>query len=136
MRRAPLIIAACLALSAVPALAAGGPNRISGDCTKSQVRPAVVVLACADGNAYVNHIAWTSFGGATGAGSGSYVLNDCTPNCAGGKFHSYPVKFTLSNAKRCPDGHDDYRRMAITFTGARPSTLGAHFNQQLFCPIG
>jgi hypothetical protein len=123
------------ALVALPALAAVGGNRIVGDCTKSQVRPSTVVLACADGNAYVNHIKWKGFGGASSSGSGSYTLNTCKPYCAAGKFVSYPVDFTATQAKPCPDHQDDYRQLSVTFLAARPQGFGRHHSTTLFCPI-
>ena len=123
MVRARMLIAALVLAGAIaiPALASGNARRVVGNCTKSQVRPATIVVACADANLALTHLRWISFGGATASASGSYHVNDCTPNCAAGHFHSYPVRVVLSQAKVCPDRHDDYRVATVTFIGRRPS---------------
>ncbi len=122
MARARMLITA-LALGgaiAIPALASGDARRVVGNCTKSQVRPATIIVACADDNLALTHLHWISFGGATATASGSYYVNDCTPNCAAGHFHAYAVRVVLSRSKACPDKHDDYQQATVTFTGPRP----------------
>jgi hypothetical protein len=119
-----LIVALALAGAiALPALASGDARRVVGNCTKSQVRPPTIVVACADANLALTRLRWTSFGGATAHASGSYHVNDCTPYCAAGHFHSYPVRVVLSQAALCKDKHDDYREATVIFTGSRPSTV-------------
>ena len=105
---------------AIPALASSDARRVVGDCTKSQVRPATIVVACADANLALTHLRWVSFGAATAHASGSYHVNDCTPYCAAGHFHSYPVRVVLWQAQLCQDKYDDYREASVTFTGPRP----------------
>jgi hypothetical protein len=105
---------------AIPALASGTARRVVGNCTNSQVRPASIIVACADANIALTHLRWSSFGGTTAAAAGSYSYNDCTPNCAAGHFHADAARVVLSNAKPCPDKHDDYRAARVTFTAARP----------------
>ncbi|HXR14266.1 MAG TPA: hypothetical protein VN740_06350 [Solirubrobacteraceae bacterium] len=119
---AALALALVLAI-AIPALASGGARRVVGNCTTSQVRPATIIVACADDNLALTALHWISFGGATASASGSYHVNDCAPNCAAGHFHSYLVRVVLSAAKSCPDKHDDYREATVTFTGRRPSGM-------------
>lgn len=122
MRARLLLSVAILAgASALPALAAGNAPRVVGNCTKSQVRPPSIVIACADDNLSLTHLRWTSFGAATAHGSGDYYANNCTPSCVAGKFHSYPVNVALSHALPCKDGFDDYQLASLTFTGKRPS---------------
>jgi hypothetical protein len=125
-----LLLAGAVAISA---FAAGSARRVVGDCTKSQVRPSSIVLACADDNLVLTHLGWSSFGSADATAKGDYYVNGCTPNCAAGKFHSYPIKLTLSAARECPDGHDDYREASFTFLATRPR--GAPSNYALFCPL-
>ena len=121
---------------ALPALASSGPDRVVGNCHSSQVRPKAIILACADANAYLDKIHWQAFGGPAASASGEYVENTCTPNCASGHFKSYPVTFSLSEAKPCFDGHKDYRKLAMDFSAARPPQTPVHFDETLFCPIG
>lgn len=60
----------------------------SGCAQQAQVRPASIVIACADGNFYVDHLRWTTWGPRSAVGKGIAQRNDCTPNCAAGHFHS------------------------------------------------
>ena len=119
-RRWPIVVLALAGAIALPALASGDARRVVGNCTKSQVRPATIVVACADANLALTHLRWVSFGGVTAHASGSYHVNDCTPYCAAGHFHSYPVKVVLWQAELCQDKHDDYREATVVFTGPRP----------------
>ncbi|MGD0198150.1 MAG: hypothetical protein ABSC56_09635 [Solirubrobacteraceae bacterium] len=123
-------------LVAAAAATTSGPDRVVGNCQHSQVKPAAIVLACADANAYIDKIDWKTFGGTTATGSGDYVENTCTPNCAGGHFKSYPMNFVLSGAKPCFDRHDDYRKLKITFLDKRPSQTPQPFDLPLYCPVG
>lgn len=133
--RATVLLLACglVGALAVSALASPNARRVVGNCTKSQVRPATITLACADDNLSLTHLRWASFGGPTARAGGDYYVNDCTPDCAAGRFHSYPISVTLTNAKVCPDGHHDYRRAAFTFLASRPR--GAVSTFQLSCPL-
>jgi hypothetical protein len=118
------------------ALASSDARRVVGNCTHSQVRPSTIVLACADYNLELTKLHWSSFGGSTARGSGEYYVNDCTPDCAAGKFHSYPIELALSAAVPCPDKYDDYREAAVDFVKARPAgqkTASEHVS--LSCPI-
>ncbi|HEY1778331.1 MAG TPA: hypothetical protein VGG41_19400 [Solirubrobacteraceae bacterium] len=105
---------------AIPALASGDGRRVVGNCTKSQVRPTSIILTCGDANSALTHLHWQRFGGVTAAATGDYSANDCTPNCAAGKFHSYAARIVLSKARVCPDKYDDYRVASLSFASARP----------------
>jgi hypothetical protein len=136
--RSRVLIAAFLLLGAVAisALASADARRVVGNCTKSQVRPSAIIIACADDNLSLTRLHWSSFGGATAHGSGEYYVNDCTPDCAAGRFHSYPIELVLSRARRCPDGRDDYRTATISFTSTRPPGQRSARGQQLLsCPL-
>jgi hypothetical protein len=87
-----VLIAAFLLLGAVAisALASADARRVVGNCTKSQVRPAAIIIACADDNLSLTRLHWSSFGATTAHGSGEYYVNDCTPDCAGGAVSLLP----------------------------------------------
>jgi hypothetical protein len=132
--RVVLVALAVFAAMAAAAFAAAGGRRVVGNCTKSQVQPSSIILACADANAALTKLRWTSFGGGSARATGSYTANDCTPNCAAGKFHSSPITLTLSGAKACPDGHDDYRHASWKWSaGAPKGSIGTTFT--LSCPL-
>jgi hypothetical protein len=135
LKLAPLAVVAVGAI-AIGALASSDARRVVGDCTKAQVRPGTIVLACADYNLELTKLEWSSFGQASAYASGQYYANDCTPSCAAGKFHSYPIKLVVSAAKLCSDSHDDYQRATVTFTGMRPAgQKSAREKLSLSCPL-
>lgn len=92
------------------------------NCQHAQVRPGNFTLTCADGNDYLSHLSWSSWTGASASGRGTDVLNDCTPYCAAGKFHSYRANVTFWRSVPVP-GHPGQRyfsRVTLRFPGARP----------------
>ena len=139
--RALVIAVALLMVALVSTATAAGGARVVGDCVRSQVKPAQIIIYCADANGLLKNMRWSSFGGATARGSGSWSFNDCTPNCAAGHFHSYPVTLTLSRPAPCPDGHSDYRVADASYssTTKRPSGRAGKSGQpgklSLSCPL-
>ncbi len=67
---------------------------------------------------------WSVWNGTQAKATGSEWLDDCTPNCAAGKFHHYPVSVRLYRSETL-GGHLVYTRMTVTFTTSRKPT-GAH----------
>jgi hypothetical protein len=123
---------------AVPALAASSGNFLVGSCLHSQREPSTVILTCADGAMSIEHIKWSSFGKATATGTGSAHIKSCTPDCAAGKFHDYPVQVKASKPKMCPDKRSDYRQMTLTYTGSRPPGVSESKPTKAYvvsCPI-
>ena len=92
---------------------------------KTQVRPGSIILACADGNAYVGGLSWSAWGSSSALASGSYSFNDCTPNCLSGHGHTFSGLVVLWGAQALP-GHAEVRyfsEMTIIFTGNRSYTV-------------
>jgi hypothetical protein len=54
-------------------------------------RPTTYVVFCADANGEFTNLTWQDWGDATAYGTGIARWNDCTPNCASGKWKSEPV---------------------------------------------
>lgn len=130
--RGRLAIAAgtgALALAAgLPALASARPAAPRGDVIvnclgRPQVRPRSYVLACADGNDYLNGLRWVSWSGGAGFARGTEHVNNCVPDCAQGHFHAYPVLVTVWRA-RPRAGHPGQRyfsRLTEIYTAGRPA---------------
>jgi hypothetical protein len=55
------------------------------------VRPAAMVLSCADANSELRGLTWTDWGDTTAYATGTIAWNDCTPDCAAGHWKSQPV---------------------------------------------
>jgi hypothetical protein len=60
------------------------------------VTPSTIVLACADANARLTHLAWTSWTPSFATASGEYTRNTCTPSCAQGTFVTSPALVRLA----------------------------------------
>jgi hypothetical protein len=90
---APIIVFGASAPSgAVPAT----PTRILTCTGKLTVEPSSYVLSCADYGAGWTHMTWSVWNASTASGHGFLRQNDCTPNCASGKFIDYWGTVTLS----------------------------------------
>jgi hypothetical protein len=94
--------------------------------------PKSLVLACADANYALSKLTWRAWGKATATAKGSAVANDCTPNCAAGKFHSYPVAVTASRLVACGRAKI-YTRLTLVYPGERPAGIAARDTQTLSC---
>jgi hypothetical protein len=64
--------------------------KVYGNCKTPSVEPTEIVLACADYNALLESLHWTSWTATSATAVGTFVYNDCTPNCAEGHFHKVP----------------------------------------------
>src|SRR5580693_5185480 len=61
--------------------------------------PACGGFGCAlsgDSTAFLFHMTWTTWSGNEAVGTGTYKLDDCNPNCAGGHVYSLATVVTLS----------------------------------------
>ena len=89
-----------------------------------QVRPHSFILTCADRNDYLTRLSWSAWSSAFASGTGTQMINGCQPNCAAGKFHSYPVDFVLWRSAPVPDhsGKRYFSRVTVLYPGTRPPT--------------
>jgi len=91
---------------------------------KTQVRPGSYILACGDGGALVERLTWAAWGSSSALASGTYALNDCTPDCAAGHFDAFPALVVLWGPQSLP-GHAGVRyftQVTIIYTGNRSYT--------------
>jgi hypothetical protein len=61
--------------------------------------PACGGFGCAlsgDSTAFLAAMKWTTWSGTEAVGRGTYKLNDCNPNCAGGHVYPVPTVVTFS----------------------------------------
>jgi hypothetical protein len=134
--RGVLKLALVLALVAAPsaALAASGSGQVWAiNCTREQYKPNRIVLACGDGGSWLGKLKWSSWGHQKAAATGNYSVNDCTPDCAAGHLHSYPVTVTLTKPKACPSqSHTAFKQVSLVYTATRPK--GAPVKLSLRCP--
>lgn len=120
-RRALIALAAAVLLCAQVQHARAAPQIALPDCEGAlQVRPARVTFACGDGNFFARDLRWSSWGARTARATGTAEINDCTPNCAAGKFHAYRVALTASGRQSCPDGRPAYASVMYAWIGKVP----------------
>jgi hypothetical protein len=99
----------------------------SGCAHQPQVRPASIVIACADANFYVDHLHWQRWTATGAVGTGIAHRNDCKPNCAAGHFHSSTATVRLSRVVTCVKGRREFSRIAWTGKDASSETLPCSF---------
>ena len=118
MKRLAAALTAVL-LVAAPASAKSVPAKI-WNCGKVVNQPVRLVLACGDGNLYFTNLKWKNWGAATATASGTDHLNDCTPYCAAGHFHTYSVRITVDKLRPCGITRE-YARLRYAYVKARPT---------------
>jgi hypothetical protein len=104
------------------------------NCNSASSRPKAITLTCGDGNTALTKLRWSSFGGAAAQASGTFAMNTCTPNCAGGKVVRYPVAVKASNIRKCKAGLRVYNKLSLKFTGRAPKSASSLKNWTLGCP--
>src|SRR5580658_9264066 len=123
-------IATTVGLASTAGAAAGRPHVSSTaasapvvvNCaTHAQTRPGTYILACGDGNGYVNGLHWASWGSSAAFATGSYVFNTCTPNCVAGHFVSLPA---LAAPWTGHAGQRYFTRLTVILTGSTSYTAG------------
>jgi hypothetical protein len=112
---------------------ATSPIKIT-NCTNAGSRPKTLTLTCADANAVLSGLRWSSFGGASALATGTLALNTCTPDCARGKLVRYPVAVKANDPRTCKAGLRVYDKVTLRFTGRAPSPAGSLKRWTLGCP--
>ena len=93
------------------------------DCLNHPVvEPSSYVLTCADNGSFLYYLKWTSWTAGRATAAGVHELNDCTPNCAEGKFHKYPAIITFWRPEPLAghQGEKYFTRITVRYTGPRP----------------
>ena len=87
--------------------------------------PKTLTLACGDGNYSLTGMFWgPTWDRPSATATGLAQANDCTPYCAAGHFHTYPVTATASKIRTCLTGNPQYTLLVLRYPGKRP--LGVH----------
>jgi hypothetical protein len=68
---------------------------------------------------------WTSWSGKGATATGEDWINNCLPDCADGKFSTFPVALKASRP-RVVLGHKIFTRLKVTWTGSRPKFIKHH----------
>lgn len=135
MKRAGVLIAILLSVAATGCASAptratdtaytqrSAPQTVVVNCNfTAQTHPSSLVLTCADANDVLAHLHWVSWAPAAAFATGIEQINDCTPDCAAGKFINYPVLVNLWRPEPLR-GHPStlyYSRITRIYTNNRP----------------
>jgi hypothetical protein len=85
----------------------------------------VLVLACGDGNAIGEDLAWTKWAGTEAYATGVYTWNPCIPYCAATKpkaWRKVPAHFTLEGPVKTSTGWL-FETLVIHLTGKVPAKM-------------
>jgi hypothetical protein len=116
--------------------AEGRRNRtfVTHDCQSVKRRPWRIIFTCADGNFFVDHLAWRFWGKRRARAHGTYHYNDCNPSCAGGTFHEVEGKLRLKRRRFCENVDKFVFKRAIIHY-SRPVNGDERETRRLFCPL-
>ncbi|HEY1688582.1 MAG TPA: hypothetical protein VGF95_06920 [Solirubrobacteraceae bacterium] len=90
-------------------------------CSGHFYKPSKVILACADANLYITGLKYSAYGTSSARAAGTIHLNACTPDCAGGHFHTYPGSIRFFDVVKCSDGRRYFSRAKYRFSGPNGS---------------
>jgi hypothetical protein len=89
---------------------------------KQQIRPSSFILTCADAGDVLTHLHWVSWSTNAAFATGIEQINNCTPDCAAGKFINYPVLVNLWRPELLSKhlGTLHFTRVTRVYTANRP----------------
>lgn len=85
-----------------------------------QVRPRSIVVACGDGNFYLDRLKWSHWSAKVAVADGLGHQNDCRPDCVRGRFHVYAVTVRLTRPEVCRAGRLLFTRFSYSFVASKP----------------
>ena len=103
-------------------------NTIMVNCrNKEQARPASFILTCADAGDFLTGLHWVNWG-AEAFATGTEKINNCKPNCAEGKFVSYPALVAVWRPEPLADhpGVRYFTKITRIYPGQRPPLYNCH----------
>ena len=113
-----------------------------GDCKTPSVEPSEIVLTCGDYGWILQGLHWSSWTATQATAIGTFVYNDCTPNCAKGHHDEVPsTQVTLTAPVRGASGQLVWSKLAAESRTARlrlgtiswrsfPSTHPTHLTER------
>lgn len=79
---------------------------VYSDCKTPSIEPSEIVLTCGDYGWILESLRWSSWTANQATAVGTFVYNDCAPNCAEGHHHDVPgTQVTLTVPAHDPVGH-------------------------------
>jgi hypothetical protein len=99
-----------------------GSTVVAGCSGRQQNRPSSLILTCADANDALTALHWVGWANNQAFGTGTEKVNTCRPDCADGKFVSYPALVTLWRPEPVPShpGVSYFTRITRIYPANRP----------------
>lgn len=91
----------------------------AGNNNDPKIKPADLYFG---NTAPISDTSWVSWGGKVAQGNGTFMHNDCNPDCASGTVAPVKVHVTLSSRQMC-DGKPTYTRLA--YASGPPKNISA-----------
>jgi Cu/Zn superoxide dismutase len=107
------------------------------DCLNHAVaEPGNYILTCADAGSVLANLTWTSWTSAQAVAVGVHKLNDCTPDCAEGKFNQYPAAITFWRPEPVAGhpGETYFSRITVRYTTSHRPPTYMNYNQFVHNP--
>lgn len=136
VKRAALV-AVAVAVATLASVTAGSSGAravpVFGGCTSDvRVRPPKIVFACGDGNFFATRLRWSRWDAREALATGLGHQNDCTPDCARGHFHVYPISVRLSAPIVC--AHlNEFAKLSSRFLGRKPAHVPRQSTDSFSC---
>lgn len=96
-----------------------------GGCTGNALLRPPSLDFCGDGVLYIRRLRWSRWTRTGAAAVGQAHQDDCSPSCAAGHYHVYPVIVALSRPKLCSNGRPEFTRLTYQFVAKKPPHLSA-----------
>jgi hypothetical protein len=77
--------------------------------------PSNYVADCADVTAAWRSVVWSHWGSSSASGAGDLIVNDCTPQCRNGDFHTYRAQVRLTHVKHTHRFGDLFSTATFTY---------------------
>ena len=70
------------------------------NCGLVDFKPESLTVYCADAGIVITNLEWITWGSTEGTATGSYMANDCKPDCASGKWKSAKVEVRATDPEQ------------------------------------
>jgi hypothetical protein len=90
---------------------AGGCN-FAGASQYMEIRPKEITDS-GDGSGYVTNLVWSGWGSSQATATGIQEVDNCSPNCAQGKYTGYPATVTVAGLQPYGTGLEAYSTIVI-----------------------
>ena len=127
MKAVPLIVIAAViaafsavALASPVATESGKRVELIANCFKPKFKPGTVIIACGDASLGAKGMTWSSWTRKKADGTGTGLINDCTPDCASGTTKTAPMELQLSKPQLCSNGKRVFAKLRYIWTSGPP----------------